>query len=37
LAQRALKDEESGAFDGTPLHVFERLNGERFWPEGENS
>jgi hypothetical protein len=37
LAQRALKDEQSGEFDGTPLHVFERLNVERLWPEGGDS
>jgi inactive STAND len=37
LAQRALKDEESGASDGTPLHVFERLKGEPLWPEGDDS
>ncbi|MBS0150205.1 MAG: DUF4062 domain-containing protein [Nitrospira sp.] len=37
LAQRALMDEESGEFDGTPLHVFERLKGERLWPEGDYS
>lgn len=35
LVQRALMDEESGEFDGTPLHVFERLKGERLWPEGD--
>jgi hypothetical protein len=35
LAQRALTDEESNLFDGTPLHVFERLRSERLWPEGE--
>ena len=37
LAKRALKDEESGEFDGTPRHVFERLDGERLWSEGEDS
>jgi len=37
LALRALRDEESGEFDGTPLHVFERLKGERLWPEGDDS
>lgn len=37
LATRALRDEESGEFDGTPLHVFERLKGERLWPEGDYS
>ncbi|MBL8390818.1 MAG: DUF4062 domain-containing protein [Candidatus Accumulibacter sp.] len=36
LARRALRDEESGAFDGTPLHVFERLQGERLWSEGDD-
>lgn len=36
LVQRALRDEESGKLDGTPLHVFERLKGERLWPEGDN-
>jgi hypothetical protein len=37
LAQRALRDEESDELDGTPLHVFERLKGERLWPEGDYS
>lgn len=36
LALRALGDEESGNLDGTPLHVFERLKGERLWPEGDD-
>ena len=37
LVRRALRDEESGDVDGTPLRVFERLKGERLWPEGDNS
>jgi hypothetical protein len=37
LVQRALTDEKTGEFDGTPLHVFERLNVERLWPEGGDS
>ena len=36
LAQRALKDDKTGAVDGTPLHVFERLKGEPLWPEGSD-
>lgn len=36
LAQRALRDEESGKFDGTPQRVFNRLMSERLWPEGDN-
>ena len=37
LVQRALRDEESDEIDGTPLHVFERLKGERLWPQGDYS
>lgn len=36
LAQRALKDEDSGELDGTPQRVFNRLMSERLWPEGDN-
>jgi iSTAND domain-containing protein len=36
LAQRALKDEDTGPLDGTPLHVFERLKGEPLWPKGDD-
>lgn len=35
LKDRALSNSK-GAVDGAPLHVFERLRGERLWPEGEN-
>ncbi len=37
LVKLALTDEKSKEFDGTPLHVFERLKGERLWPEGDYS
>ena len=37
LMRRALRDEESGELDGTPLHVFERLQGERLWSEGDDA